>query len=89
MSDQPRYIPFTNAEEMLSHIDISMILLERLRSTVELMDKSEGDKRDELANHITKSLSVLNDGFVNMILSIEQYYISVPTPQNRIPIGTD
>jgi hypothetical protein len=43
------------------------------------MDKSEGAKRDELENHITKSLLVLNDGFVNMILSIQQGYI-YPNP---------
>jgi hypothetical protein len=42
---------------------------------MELMDQSRGDERDELENHVTKSLLILNDGFVNMILSIEQGYI--------------
>jgi hypothetical protein len=76
MSEQPKHIPFNSVEEILFHIDASTILLERLKSTIELMDKSEGAKRDELENHITKSLLVLNDGFVNMILSIQQGYIS-------------
>jgi hypothetical protein len=60
---------------MLFHIDASTLLLERLKSTMELMDQSRGDERDELENHVTKSLVILNDGFVNMILSIEQGYI--------------
>ena len=75
MSDQPKYIPFYSIQEMVFHIDTSTLLLERLKSTIELMDNSEGAKRDELENHITQSLSVLNDGFVNMILSIQQRYI--------------
>ncbi len=75
MSDQPKYIPFYSIQEMVFHIDTSTLLLERLKSTIELMDNSEGAKRDELENHITQSLSVLNDGFVNMILSIQQGYI--------------
>jgi hypothetical protein len=60
---------------MILHIDASTLLLERLKSTMELMDQSRGDTRDELENHVTKSLLILNDGFVNMILSIEQGYI--------------
>jgi hypothetical protein len=60
---------------MILHIDASTLLLERLKSTMELMDQSRGDERDERENHVTKSLLILNDGFVNMILSIEQGYI--------------
>jgi hypothetical protein len=60
---------------MILHIDASTLLLERLKSTMELMDQSRGDTRDELENHVTRSLLTLNDGFVNMILSIEQGYI--------------
>jgi hypothetical protein len=60
---------------MILHIDASTLLLERLKSTMELMDQSRGDERDELENHVTKSLLTLNNGFVNMILSIEQGYI--------------
>ena len=72
MSQQEKHIPFNSVEEMLLHIDASTLLLDRLKSTIELMDKSEGDKRDELQNHIAKSLAILNDGFVNMILSIQE-----------------
>jgi hypothetical protein len=60
---------------MILHIDASTLLLERLKSTMELMDQSRGDTRDELENHVTRSLLTLNNGFVNMILSIEQGYI--------------
>jgi hypothetical protein len=75
MSNQPKHIPFYNTQEMIFHIDASTLLLERLKSTMELLDQSKGDERDELENHITKSLLILNEGFVNMILSIEQGYI--------------
>jgi hypothetical protein len=75
MSEQTKHIPFNSVEEMIFHIDASTLLLERLKSKIELMDNSEGAKRDELENYITKSLLVLNDGFVNMILSIQQGYI--------------
>lgn len=75
MIEQPKHIPFNSVEEMIFHIDASTLLLERLKSTMELMDQSRGDERDELENHVTKSLLILNDGFVNMILSIEQGYI--------------
>ena len=75
MSNQTKHIPFNSVEEMIFHIDASTLLLERLKSTMELMDQSRGDERDELENHVTKSLLILNDGFVNMILSIEQGYI--------------
>jgi hypothetical protein len=75
MSNQTKHIPFNSVEEMIFHIDASTLLLERLKSTMELMDQSRGDARDELENHVTKSLLILNDGFVNMILSIEQGYI--------------
>jgi hypothetical protein len=82
MSDQPKHIPFYSIQEMVFHIDTSTLLLERLKSTIELMDNSEGEKRHELENHITKSLLVLNDGFVNMILSIQQGYIQ-STPKGQ------
>ena len=75
MSNQPKHIPFYSAQEMIFHIDASTLLLERLKSTMELLDQSKGDERDELENHITKSLLILNEGFVNIILSIEQGYI--------------
>ncbi len=75
MSNQTKHIPFNSVEEMIFHIDASTLLLERLKSTMELMDQSRGDERDELENHVTRSLLTLNDCFVNMILSIEQGYI--------------
>lgn len=75
MSDQTNYIPFNSVQELLFHIDASQTLLERLKSTIELWDKSEGDKKEQSEEHLTKSLQVLNDGFVNMILSIQQGYL--------------
>ncbi len=72
MSDQPKHIPFDSVQELIFHIDVSKTLLDRLKSTIELWEESEGDKKEQLEEHLTKSLQVLNDGFVNMILSIQQ-----------------
>ena len=47
MSNQPKHIPFYSAQEMIFHIDASTLLLERLKSTMELLDQSKGDERDE------------------------------------------
>lgn len=75
MIDQPKHIPFNSVQELIFHIDASQSLLDRLKSTIELWDGSEDAKKEQLEEHLTKSLQVLNDGFVNMILSIQQGYI--------------
>ena len=74
MSDQPKHIPFDSVQELIFHIDVSKTLLDRLKSTIELWEESEGDKKKQLEDHLTKSLQVLNDGFVNMIISIQKGY---------------
>ncbi len=74
MSDQPKHISFDSVQELFFHIDVSKTLLDRLKSTIELWEESEGDKKEQLEEHLTKSLQVLNDGFVNMIISIQKGY---------------
>jgi hypothetical protein len=75
MTDQPKHIPFYSVQELLFHIDASNSLLDRLKSTIELWEESEDYKKEQIEEHLIKSLQVLNDGFVNMILSIQQGYI--------------
>lgn len=75
MSDQPKHIPFDSVQELIFHIDASQTILDRLKSTIELWNGSEDVKKEQLEEHLTKSLQVLNDGFVNIILSIQQGYI--------------
>lgn len=60
---------------MLIHIEASTVLLNRIKASIELWDKHEGGNDCEIEAHVIKSLQVLNDGFVNMILSIQQDYI--------------
>ncbi len=75
MIEQTKHIPFNSVQELQFHIDASKILMDRLKSTIELWYESEGDKKEKLEDHITKSLEVLKDGYINMILSIQQGYI--------------
>jgi hypothetical protein len=75
MIEQPKHIPFNSLQELQFHIDASKALMDRLKLTIELWHESEGDKKEKLEEHITKSLEVLNDGYINMILSIQQGYI--------------
>lgn len=67
-----QYIPFTDADELTFHFDASIILIERLKETVDLMVKSKGEDRKELEVSVTKSMSVLIDGFSAAIHSIQE-----------------
>ena len=54
MIDQPKHIPFNTVLELQFHIDASKALMDRLKSTIELWQDSEGDKKEKLEEHITK-----------------------------------
>jgi hypothetical protein len=76
MIDQTKQIvPFTSSDELEFHFDASIILIERLKETVGLMAQSEGENRRELEVSVTKSMSVLIEGFTAAIHSIQQGYI--------------
>ncbi len=75
VKNEIQYIPFTDAEELALHFDTSILLIERLKETVGLMAQSEGENRRELEVSVTKSMSVLIEGFTAAIHSIQQGYI--------------
>jgi hypothetical protein len=72
VKNEIQYIPFTDAEELVFHFDASIILIERIKETVGLMVKSEGENRRELEGSVTKSMSVLIEGFSAAVHSIQQ-----------------
>ena len=71
---QPKHIPFNSAEEMIFHIDISNILTEKIKVRIKQLGSAD-ESKERIENYITESLKVLVDGYINMILSIEQGYI--------------
>ena len=73
--DQVKYVPFTNVNELEFHFDASIMLIERLKETVNLMSQCDGSARDELEESVINSINVLIDGLANAILSIQQGYV--------------
>ena len=71
---QPKHIPFNSAEEMIFHIDMSNILTEKIKARIKQLGSAD-ESKERIENYITESLKVLVDGYINMILSIEQGYI--------------
>lgn len=73
--EEVKYVPFNNVNELEFHFDASIMLIERLKETVNLMSQCDGSARDELETSAIKSMHVLIDGFANAILSIQQGYV--------------
>jgi len=71
---QPKHIPFTTKEEMIFHIDMSNVLMEKIKARIKQLGSAD-ESKEAIENYITDSLKVLVDGYINMILSIEQGYI--------------
>ena len=71
---QPKHIPFTTKEEMIFHIDMSNVLMEKIKARIKQLGSAD-ESNGRIENYITDSLKVLVDGYVNMVLSIEQGYI--------------
>ncbi len=72
VKNEIQYVPFSNADELAFHFDASIILIERVKETVGLMAQSEGENRRELEESVTKSMSVLIEGFSDAIHSIQE-----------------
>jgi hypothetical protein len=72
---ESKYIPFNTADELEFHFDASIMLIERIKETVGLMAHSEGEAKAELGESVSKSISVLIDGFTAAIRSIQQVHI--------------
>ena len=71
---QSKHIPFTTKEEMIFHIEMSYILTEKIKTRIKQLGSAD-ESKERIENYITESLKVLVDGYINMILSIEQGYI--------------
>ena len=72
VNNKTQYVPFTHIDELEFHFDASIMLIERLKETVGLMAQSEGENRKELEETVTKSMSVLIEGFTTSVHSIQQ-----------------
>lgn len=73
--DEIKYIPFTNTDELRLHLDISQLLIDKLKENIELMPSANDTNREQIEESIVNSFNVLIDGFVNAVLSIQQGYI--------------
>jgi len=71
---QPKLIPFKSRQEMLFHIEMSNVLMEKIKARIKQLDSAD-ESNGRIENYITDSLKVIVDGYINMILSIEQSYI--------------
>lgn len=74
-NQEVKYIPFTNTDELRVHLDISQLLIDKLKENIELMPSANDSNREQLEESIVNSFNVLIDGFVNAVLSIQQGYI--------------
>jgi hypothetical protein len=72
VKNEIQYVPFTNIDELEFHFYASIILIERIKETVDLMVKSNGVNRKELEGSVTKSMSLLIEGFSAAIHSIHE-----------------
>lgn len=76
MNNYPiQYIPFTNTDELRLHLDISQMLIDKLKENIELIPKAGESDREQLEESVVNSLNILIDGFANAVLSIQQGYI--------------
>jgi hypothetical protein len=75
MSNPKQHIPFNNVQELVFHIDMSNLLIEKVKNRIEQLPILQEEDRERVESYITESLTVLIDGYTNMILSIQQSYI--------------
>jgi hypothetical protein len=66
------HIPFNSIEEINLHIDISNVLITRVKDAINQIPEVNPELRIELEKHIASSLNVLIEGYTNMLHSIEQ-----------------
>jgi hypothetical protein len=73
--DPKQNIPFTNTYELRLHLDISQLLIDKLKENVSLIPSANVSDKEQLEKSVVTSLNVLIEGFANAILSIQQGYI--------------
>lgn len=74
-NQEVKYIPFTNTDELRVHLEISQLLIDKLKENIKLLPSANDSNREQLEESIVNSFNVLIDGFVNAVLSIQQGYI--------------
>ncbi len=75
MIEPVKHTPFHSIEEINFHIDMSQILEQRIKERINQLPETVPENRDDLLNHISDNLNVLIDGYVNLLLSLEQDYV--------------
>lgn len=71
--DPIQNIPFTNSYVLRLNLDISQLLIDKLKENV-LLRAIDSD-REQLEESVVNSLNVLIDDFANALLSIQYGYI--------------
>ena len=54
---------------------MSQILEQRIKERINQLPESKPETREDQLNYVSDSLNVLIDGYVNMLLSLEQGYV--------------
>ena len=72
MENQQKHIPFHNAGEAALHIDMSIVLATKIKDRILELNNSDKETREVLENYISDSLTVLIDGYVNLLESINR-----------------
>lgn len=72
MEKQQKHIPFLNAGEAALHIDMSNVLAIKIKDRILELNNSDKETREVLENYISDSLTVMIDGYVNLLQSINR-----------------
>lgn len=77
MSNSIKQIPFESYDDAITQIEISKVLETKIAELLSLHQQVEDPKyKEELEAHLDNSLNVLIEGYTNLLLSIQQGYIS-------------
>jgi len=75
MENQETKIPFHNVGEASFHIDMSNVLAIRVKERILELNSCDTEERKVLEDFISNSLTVMIDGYVNLLMSIQQGYL--------------
>jgi hypothetical protein len=76
MTEPTEHIPFNSIQEINFHFDMSQILEQKIKEAINQLPSATNENKEQLDNYIAYSLNVLIDGYVNMLLSLQQGYVS-------------
>ncbi|NDA62136.1 MAG: hypothetical protein EBX50_08840 [Chitinophagia bacterium] len=75
MENQETKIPFHNVGEAAFHIDMSNVLANRVKERILELNDCDSEEREVLEGFISNSLTVMIDGYVNLLMSVQQGYL--------------